>query len=224
MAIKIKICGITNLEDAINAVELGADCLGFVFYKNSKRNIDIENAKKIIAEINNISLNSEKNFFGKKGGVFTAGVFVDADLTDLDKIIRETGIDIIQLSGSETPDYIANLKKNGYDERNIIKAVHIHNESDIDRVHLYESSRVNILLDTYAGRGIYGGTGTVFDWNIIKNLDLSDKIIAGGVSPANVNYINNNLKPYGVDLSSKIEKFPGKKDYNKMKLLFDNSK
>lgn len=223
MAIKIKICGITNLEDAINAVELGADCLGFVFYKNSKRNIDIENAKKIIAEINNINLNSEKNFFETKEGVLTAGIFVDADLTDLDKIIRETGIDIIQLSGSETLDYIENLKKYGY-ERNIVKAVHINNESDIDRVHLYESSGVNILLDTYAGRGIYGGTGTVFDWNIIKSLDLSDKIIAGGVSPANINYINNNLKPYGVDLSSKIEKFPGKKDYNKMKLLFANSK
>jgi phosphoribosylanthranilate isomerase len=223
MAIKIKICGITNLEDAIDAVELGADCLGFVFYKNSKRNIDIENAKKIIAEINNINLNSEKNFFETKEGVLTAGIFVDADLTDLDKIIRETGIDIIQLSGSETLDYIENLKKYGY-ERNIVKAVHINNESDIDRVHLYESSGVNILLDTYAGRGIYGGTGTVFDWNIIKSLDLSDKIIAGGVSPANINYINNNLKPYGVDLSSKIEKFPGKKDYNKMKLLFANSK
>ena len=223
MAIKIKICGITNLEDAINAVELGADCLGFVFYKNSKRNIGIENAKKIIAEINNINLNSEKNFFETKKGVLTAGIFVDADLTDMDKIISETGIDIIQLSGSETLDYIENLKKYGY-ERNIVKAVHINNETDIATVHLYESSGVNILLDTYAGRGIYGGTGTVFDWNIIKSLDLSDKIIAGGVSPANINYINNNLKPYGVDLSSKIEKFPGKKDYNKMKLLFANSK
>ncbi len=223
MAIKIKICGITNLEDAINAVELGADCLGFVFYKNSKRNIDIENAKNIIAEINNINLNSEKNFFKTKEGVLTAGIFVDIDITDLDKIIRETGIDIIQLSGSEKPDYIENLKKYGY-ERNIVKAVHINNESDIAKVHLYESLRVNILLDTYVGRGVYGGTGTAFDWDILRSLDLSDKIIAGGVSPDNINYINNNLKPYGVDLSSKIEKFPGKKDYDKMKLLFANSK
>jgi phosphoribosylanthranilate isomerase len=224
MAIKVKICGITNLEDAIDAVGLGADCLGFVFYKNSKRNIEIENAKKIIAQINSISSNSEKNFFETKKGVLTAGIFVDAELTAIDKIIRETGIDIIQLSGNETINYIENLKKYGYERNKIVKAIHINNESDITRVRQYEALRVNILLDTYAGQGVYGGTGTVFNWNIIKSLDLSDKIIAGGVSPANINYINNNLKPYGVDLSSKIEKFPGKKDYDKMKLLFDNTK
>ncbi len=226
MSLKVKICGITNFEDAFNCIEAGVDCLGFVFYEDSKRNIDLNNAKKIINKINNLNFNSnsEKFFLKSNNTVLTAGVFVNKDINEINKIINETGIDIIQLSGNETAEYIDKLIKLDNFEHKILKTVHIKDKADIDKISYYEDLGVNILLDTYVKQGVYGGTGTVFNWEILDGVDLSDKIIAGGVSYENIAYIKNILKPYAVDLSSKVEKFPGKKDHDKVKLFFENLK
>ncbi|MHB1644997.1 MAG: phosphoribosylanthranilate isomerase [Candidatus Acididesulfobacter diazotrophicus] len=224
MSLKVKICGITNFEDAFNCIEAGVDCLGFVFYEDSKRNIDLNNAKKIINKINNLNLNLEKFFLKSNNTILTAGVFVNKDINEINKIINETGIDIIQLSGNETAEYIDKLIKLDNFEHKILKTVHIKDKADIDKISYYEDLGVNILLDTYVKQGVYGGTGTVFNWEILDGVDLSDKIIAGGVSYENIAYIKNILKPYAVDLSSKVEKFPGKKDHDKVKLFFENLK
>jgi phosphoribosylanthranilate isomerase len=216
MKLRVKICGITNIEDAAAAIKLGADSLGFIFYEKSKRYIAPREASALIKEIRNINYNYTKNFLSVKTNIPITGVFVNEDLKLLDKIISETGIDIIQLSGNETVDYIKAL---GY-EKKILKAVRIKNEKDINKVYLYEDLGVNILLDTFITDNIYGGTGISFDRSIIKNIDMSDKLIAGGIGTANIKYIRDIVKPYGVDLSSKVERFAGKKDHDKMYKFF----
>lgn len=218
MSLKVKICGITNIDDATAAIKLGADSLGFVFYDKSKRYIAPKDAKELIKEIRSNNYNN-KEFLSVTTNIPITGVFVNENLKQLDSITNETGIDIVQLSGDETPEYI---KAIGY-EKKILKAVHIQKKEDISKIYLYEDIGVNILLDTFIKDGIYGGTGVEFNLDIIKNIDVADKIIAGGIGPANIKNIIDIIKPYGVDLSSKVERSAGRKDYDKMHKLFFNA-
>lgn len=218
---KIKICGITNLDDAEEAVRLGADSIGFVFYDKSKRGIIPEKAKEITRALRKTKEKFSKEFLGVNRDIVIAGVFVDEEQEKIETIVNDLGIDIVQLSGAESTGYIEDLN---LDKNSILKAVHIKDEASIEKVYYYKNAGVNILLDTYAGGGVYGGTGLPFDLNLIKNLDLSSVIIAGGIGPDNIKYITETVMPYGFDLSSKIEEFPGKKDYKKMSSFFDNFK
>lgn len=216
---KIKICGITNFNDALEALRLGADSLGFVFYDKSKRGIIPQNAKDIIHALRNAQKKFSEEFLSVSGGIIITGVFVNEKQEALKSIVKDLNIDIVQLSGTESADYIEELNLN---KNKILKAVHIKNEADIEKIYYYKNIGVNILLDTYAEKGIYGGTGLSFNLNLLKNLDLSKVIIAGGVGPDNIGYIMENARPYGFDISSKIEDYPGKKDYKKMSDFFDN--
>lgn len=197
--VKVKICGITNAEDAIAAVDMGADLLGFNFYPKSPRYVPFEKAESIIRKI--------------PTSVDTVGIFVNSAPADLKRIIGAGFFNWIQLHGDETPEYCRSLN---WTNVRIIKSIHVKSAEDIQRASQYPVDA--ILLDTY-DKNLYGGTGKTFDWSLICNL-YRRLFLAGGINPDNVLEAMH-YGVYGVDICSGIESAPGKKDHTKMKLLFD---
>ena len=199
---KIKICGITNIEDATAASELGADALGFIFYKDSKRFVDPNIAASIISELPPF--------------ITTVGVFVNQSLDEIIEIKNLTGIDAAQLHGDESPGFCTQVPFK------VIKVVRVKDSSNLDRVAQYPVQA--ILFDTYSDVE-YGGTGNTFDWEILKDISLPGKIIlSGGLSPDNVADAVSIVRPYAVDVSSGVEAEPGKKDHKKLKRFFEAMK
>jgi phosphoribosylanthranilate isomerase len=199
--IKIKICGITNREDALLAVDLGADSLGFIFAE-SPRQIDSEKARAIIHNLPPF--------------IKTVGVFVNEGSGKIKKIQAECGLDLIQLHGDESPEQCRDLMPYS------IKALRIKDEKDIEGIDIYKSTVRAMLLDTYQ-KGKAGGTGKTFDWSLaLKAKETGIPIIlAGGLSPENIQEAITTVKPYAVDINSGIEERPGKKSQELMKLLFE---
>ena len=193
---KIKICGITNSEDASYAVDLGTDALGFVFYKESPRYVSKEVARDIICSLPPF--------------VSTVGVFVNENEERINEISQFCSLDIIQLHGNESPDFCAKFNKR------LIKALRIEEGVDLEFISLYNVCA--ILFDTYY-KEIYGGGGKAFNWQLASVAKGYAKrvILAGGLNPDNVFNAIQMVKPYGVDVSSGVEYEPGKKDYNKLK-------
>lgn len=218
---KIKVCGITNFNDANEVFKSGADSLGFIFYNGSKRGITAEQAGGIIDSLRNSEKTALREFLSAKRNVIITGVFVNENPKRINAVVKDLNLDIIQLSGTESVNYIEELN---LDRNKILKAVHIENEADIEEIYYYKDAGVNILLDTKGQEGSYGGTGMPFNLNILNGIDLTSIIIAGGIGPDNIGHIMKNVKPYGFDLSSKLEEYPGKKDYKRMKSFFDNFK
>lgn len=199
---KIKICGITNFEDALNASKFGADYLGFIFYKKSPRYITEQKAKQVIKKL---PLKVKK-----------VGVFVDEKINAIKKIVDFCELDIIQLSGSEYAIYIKKLKK--ICGKKIIKVFRIKNKKDIKSIKKYKADY--IMLDTYK-KGTYGGTGEKFDWSLIKNINKKKLFLSGGLNSSNVRLAIKEIKPYAVDVCSSIESSKVKKDFQKMKEFID---
>jgi phosphoribosylanthranilate isomerase len=197
--IKIKICGITNMKDARAASDSGADALGFIFYKDSKRYVAPETAKDIIS--------------GLPPFIAKVGVFVNSDLDEILAIKDKTGINVAQLHGDETPEFCMSVPFK------VIKVIRIHDKSDIDQLAQYSDQ--DILFDTYSNIE-YGGTGESFNWEILKDLSLSKHIIlSGGLNPDNVLDAVKVVRPYAVDVSSGVESEPGKKDHKKIKKFIE---
>ncbi|MEW6616262.1 MAG: phosphoribosylanthranilate isomerase [Thermodesulfobacteriota bacterium] len=188
---KIKICGITNIEDAIRAVNLGADALGFVFYKDSPRYIREDTAREITRELPPF--------------VSSVGVFVNEKEDRVREISESCSIDILQFHGNESPDFCSHFDKK------VIKAFSINNRKCLEVIPSYQVSAV--LLDTYYEE-IYGGGGRAFNWELASEAKrfASRVILAGGLNPANVMKAIQMVEPYGVDVSSGVESKPGKKD------------
>ena len=198
---KIKICGITNKIDAINASALGIDMMGFVFYKKSKRYIEPDVAADIIGEL--------PSRIGK------VGVFVDEDPAVMGEIAEETGLDVLQLHGSESPE-VAGILKEDY---KVIKAFRLTGRADLATVNDFDADYY--LLDTYKADTI-GGTGEVFDWKILKDFEfLRPVILSGGLNPDNVGRAIKEVVPYGVDVSTGVESSPGKKDKKLMRQFIE---
>ncbi len=209
----IKICGITNLEDATGISCLGVNAIGFVLSTNSPRRVKSETAEEIITVLR------------KKGiKVPVAGVFVNEKIERVIQCSNLLGLDYIQLSGDEDDDYIKNLRE-GSGKIKIIKALRIKNKNKdqkdmideidekIDKLKKYADF---ILLDSYR-KGIYGGTGVPLDWEMLKNYcSKIPVILSGGLDPENVKRAVDTVKPFGVDASSGLEIYPGKKDLNKV--------
>ncbi len=214
----VKICGLTNAADARDALRLGADTIGFIFYDKSPRYIKPEEAKLLIEDLR-LSEKAVKKFLSVKRNVIVTGVFVNEDPLKLRKIIEDADIDIVQLSGNETVEYIEKL---GIDKKFIIKAVHVKTKDDADKIFLYKKAGVNVLIDAFASGGKFGGTGIRVSMDLLNGLNMNDIILAGGIDETNVVSIIKSVKPYGLDLSSKIESFPGKKNIDKMSLFFQN--
>jgi phosphoribosylanthranilate isomerase len=198
--VKVKICGITNLEDAQLAVDLGADALGFNFYKKSPRYIEPSRAKLIIEELPPL--------------VSTVGVFADEFSPErISSIAHAVGLNAVQLHGSESPEYVKKV-----DELRVIKAFRVDPHFDLTLLSLYSAGAY--LLDTFDPERI-GGTGQVFDWEIAVAAKTYGRIIlAGGLKQENIVDAISRVRPYAVDICSGVESEPGKKDHQKMMALF----
>ncbi len=187
---RIKICGITNLEDAKIAIDYGADAIGFVFAESGRR-VSKETVKDIVQKLPPF--------------VTLVGLFVNETAKNIEDVCKHCGINTIQLHGNEPPDFLHSLR-----QFKIIKAFRIKNEQDIHQVQDYEASA--FLLDGYMENQM-GGTGTTFDWKIMSSANTSTPmIIAGGLTHRNVSEAISIASPYGVDVSSGVEIRHGKKD------------
>jgi len=203
--VKIKICGITKLQDALKAHEFGADFVGFIFFENSPRKIDNECARCIVEVL--------------PKGLLKVGLFFNQDLKKVKDTAKMCHLDVLQLHGDETPDYCERLKK----YFKIIKAFKVKDASSIEATDHYDSVDY-YLFDTYA-KGIPGGTGKSFNWDILEGRDFRKPIfLAGGLTPKNVAKAIKKVAPYAVDVASGVEKSPGKKDYRLLKEFIDNAK
>lgn len=198
----VKICGITNLDDALFASEAGADALGFVFYKKSPRHIEPEKARDIIKRLPPF--------------VTTVGVFADQTETEIKAIISETNIDIAQLHGEEPPEFCERLGKR------VIKAIRVRSMESLTEIKTYKACA--LLLDTY-DKNLKGGTGRIFNWEIAREARIFNKIIiAGGLTPENVADAIKVAQPYAVDVSSGVEKEKGVKEHQKIKAFIEKVK
>lgn len=194
---KIKICGITNKIDALNADALGIDMMGFVFYGKSKRFIEPLVAKDIINEL--------------PPGVARVGVFVDEEAGKVREIAEDAGIDTLQFHGNETPEFCTAFRS----DFKVIKAFRLKDKQGLRKINDYDVDYY--LLDTFKA-DVIGGTGEVFDWKILKDFELLKPVIlSGGLNAANVGQAIREIVPYGVDVSSGVESGPGKKDTELMK-------
>ena len=206
MTVKVKICGITNLDDALAAAELGADMIGFNFYSKSPRYLSPDDAVNIATQI--------------PPAVLKVGVFVNAAIDEISDIVNAVGIEIVQLHGDEDDNFIRVIGHST--EKPVIKAFRIDAETSIDSV--LHSDADAVLLDT-AAIGEFGGTGRTFDWNLVGR-DLKNKqvFLAGGLNSENVAEAIGVVRPYAVDVASGVESTPGKKDAAKMKAFIENAK
>ena len=193
---RVKVCGITNYEDAKVAADLGVDAIGFVFYKNSPRYISVNQAKKIVENV--------------AAFVNCVGLFVNADKDYIHNILDQVSLDTLQFHGQESEQACALYNKP------YIKAIRMSKEINLlEEVEKYFSARA-LLLDTYV-EGLRGGTGTVFDWSMVPKNLKKPIILAGGLDSSNVKDAINQTTPYAVDVSGGVEIEKGKKDPNKIK-------
>ncbi len=197
---RVKVCGITNSEDALCAVGLGASALGFVFYKKSPRFIRPEDAGEIIRQIPPF--------------VTKVGVFVNAGADYLREAKDVAGFDVYQLHGDETPEFCAAFGEN------YIKAIRVKDAGSLDAIDLYDTD--SFLFDAYSPDA-YGGTGENFSWDVLSRRNLEHKfvILSGGLNSDNVREAIRAVNPYAVDVSSGVEGSPGIKDHLKLKRFME---
>ena len=194
----IKICGITNLEDAFAAVEAGADALGFNFYLKSPRYIAPDEARRIIEQL--------------PSTVMSVGVFVNGrEPEDVARIADFARLTAVQLHGDESPEYCYALRG-----RFTIKALRMSEEFEPERVKDYDTDA--ILLDAYV-RDAHGGTGRVVDWELARRVRelVPQLFLAGGLSPENIAGAIAAVGPYAVDACSSLESAPGRKDAERVR-------
>jgi phosphoribosylanthranilate isomerase len=192
---KVKICGITNLKDALVSAKFGADALGFNFYPKSPRFISPEIAREIIEQL--------------PENILKVGVFVNESLEKIAETAETAKLDALQLHGEETPEFAKELKKQTKLE--IIKAFRVSPEFKPEDVLRYEVDA--ILLDAYNPKE-HGGTGETFDWEIAKEVQniFPKMYLAGGLSQDNVAGAIAEVKPFAVDACSGLESEKGRKD------------
>ena len=194
---RVKVCGITKIEDAMLCYNLGADAIGFIFYEKSKRYIKPEDAKIIISEL--------------PAFILKVGVFVNETPQQINEIAKEIKLNAVQLHGDETPQDIDNI------DLPVIKAFRVDDEFDYGVMNQYK--KCTFLLDTF-NKNEFGGTGEKFNWNKIPKEIKSKIILAGGVSIENLENIYKQINPAAIDVSSSLEMEPGKKDKKKVELFF----
>ncbi len=199
MPIKIKICGITNAQDAQVAVEAGADALGFVFYSKSPRCIEPPVAKRIIAQLPPF--------------VLSVGVFVNQEQETIRHIYDECGLAFAQLHGDETSTFCESLG------RPVLRALRLQDRGSLLALAEYKGRMAvrGFVVDAFSS-DTYGGTGQTVDWTLAREVAKSAPILlAGGLTPNNVQEAIQQVQPYGVDVSSGVEESPGKKDPAKIR-------
>lgn len=198
MKVKVKICGLKHVEDVLYLNSFPVDYVGFIMYPPSPRYVGT-----LLSELISLVKTARK-----------VAVFVNPSFEEVRKVL-DLGIDLIQLHGEETPHF---GKKIGF--KRIIKAFRVKDETVLDNLKDWKECYA-LLLDTYI-EGIPGGTGKTFNWEIAKRVTERNYriFLAGGLSPENVKKAIKEVSPYGIDLSSGIELYPGKKDFKKIEALF----
>lgn len=194
--VRIKICGITNLEDALAGFFAGADALGFVFYKKSPRYIDPRQAANLA------------RILPKK--IKRVGVFVDEKVSRVRRIARLCGLDMLQFHGQESPEYCKKFKTD-----KVIKVFRINKKEDLEGVSKYKTFAY--LFDSFSKTKL-GGTGKKFNWKILAQTARMKPVVfvSGGLTAGNIKQAVKLLKPDWVDVSSSLELKPGKKDHKKI--------
>lgn len=202
---KVKICGITNQEDANNAIVLGANAIGFIFTPKSPRQVKAAEVEKFVKSLPPF--------------VQIVGVFLDQSLEEIKEISERCCLDVVQLHGQESPAFCREVGGR------VIKAFKVGDIEDIQQIPHYKHSVSAVLLDSKV-KNEHGGTGQSFDWGIAlaaRELDIP-LILAGGINAKNIKKAIQLVSPYGLDLSSGVEQEVGKKDYNKMAQLLKLAK
>jgi phosphoribosylanthranilate isomerase len=200
---RVKICGITNLDDAAEAVRLGAWAIGLIHYKDSPRAVGGAEAVRIAAA------------FRRKCEV--VGVFVNPELGEVAKAVEDAGLTIVQLNGEEGPSFCGEVaRRTGL---KVVKAVHVASAADI---HGAEAFRTDFHLFDKRGKGLWGGSGESFDWGLLaERRSQVPAILAGGLRPENVGEAIATTRPFAVDVASGVEAEPGRKDHAAMSAFFE---
>ena len=194
---KIKICGITNIEDALNAIEAGADALGFVFYKPSPRYISYEDAAKIIKQLPVF--------------VTTVGLCVNASAEEVKKVVA-TGVNLLQFQGDEAADFCQQFALP------YIKAIRVASKEAMQTLMATHQRAKAFLLDAHDPH-YYGGTGKTFDWQLIPYEMRNHIILAGGLTADNITEAIELIRPFAIDVSGGVEQVKGKKSAHKMNVF-----
>jgi phosphoribosylanthranilate isomerase len=199
--VKIKICGITNLEDALNSVKAGCNALGFVFYRKSPRYITPKKASEVIKHI--------------PAHILRIGVFVNAKEKTIKRIARLCNLDMVQFHGNESPEFCKKFK--GY---KIIKAFRVKDKIELKDLLNYKPFAY--LFDTFV-RSKVGGTGEKFNWALVRHFSGFRKpiFLSGGLNVKNVTEAIKQVRPDWLDVSTSVEIKPGKKDYNKVRQFIE---
>ena len=193
----VKICGITNLTDAKAAVKAGADLLGFIFYCKSLRYVTPQQAKRIVSKL--------------PRRVLKVGVFVNEAPARVRAIVASCGLDIVQFHGDESPAYVK-----GFTEFPIVKAVRVKDAASLKKIVAYDVDF--FLFDAFSPKA-KGGTGRTFDWKFLGRIAKikTPFFISGGLTPDNVGELLERIRPFAVDVSSGVERSPGRKDVTKLR-------
>ena len=210
-SMKVKICGITNLEDAQAAIDAGVDLLGFNFYAKSPRYVSPEVAGAIVERIRS-----------SHRVPTLIGVFVNSSLEEVQSILQAVNLDLAQLHGDEPPEFLAQLNGCGFKALRPVSTEDA--EANAARCAPHVSKEPALLVDAYR-KDQYGGTGQVGDWSIAAKLAESYPILlAGGLTPENVTQAIRQVKPWGVDVASGVEASPRRKDVEKMRAFVQAAK
>lgn len=200
---RVKICGLTSVEEALQAVALGADAIGLVFYAKSSRAVSLELAREIRAAL--------------PAFVCAVGLFVNPSKEEVRATLAQVSLDCLQFHGDETPGFC------GAFERPYMKAIRVVPGLDLDKKIQEYSDSCAILLDSFSATSA-GGTGEVFDWSIAQDCVSRTSrpiVLAGGLSSSNVAEAIRIVQPYAVDVSSGVESEPGRKSEQRMKAFFN---
>jgi phosphoribosylanthranilate isomerase len=202
---RVKICGITNLDDAAEAVRLGAWAIGLI-HAESPRRVEPAEATAIAAA------------FRRKCEV--VGVFVNPELDEVAKAVEDASLTMVQLNGEEGPSFCGEVaRKTGV---KVMKAIHVSSAADI---HAAEAFRTDLHLFDRRARGLWGGTGESFDWSLLRERRSQvPAVVAGGLRPENVAEAISVTHPYAVDVASGVEAGPGRKDHAAMAAFFEAAK
>lgn len=196
----VKICGITRIEDALEAATLGASAIGLVFWPRSPRAVDPVAARAIVAALPPL--------------VTPVGVFVDQSEAEVERIAAEARLGAVQLHGRETPEFCGRLR------RPVIKAFGVDDSFDASVLDAYPAG-ITVLLDAKDDEK-HGGTGRRIDWMMAARVGARRRMmLAGGINADNVGEAIRAVRPFAIDVSSGVERAPGEKDHAKMKALFE---
>ena len=195
MRTRVKICGITRIEDALEAVKQGADAIGLVFYAHSPRQVSAEQAAEIVAKV--------------PAFITVVGLFVDADSAFIQDVLSTVRLDLLQFHGDETPSECRQYS------RPYMKAIRVKNDTNLVQYAADYADAKALLLDAFA-EGVPGGTGQVFDWSLIPQDLPLPVVLAGGLNAENVGLAIEQVRPYAVDVSGGVEASKGIKDAAKI--------